>query len=688
MDNLHSVFISALSDIRPWYNPVYMKLKRLFITLCLMICTVSSACSTDRTVILPDDIDDGLWNYTKIQGQPVSDFPFGNTFSVSFWLYPEDNFCDSTIFSIGDKENYILLTNRSIYQEIFSGLSLTSHCNGNDYWVIADGNRAPSTGRWNYITVNISQKKAELWMNGEKTAEGPFEHSTKNASMIIGGKPLGFSDIHGKISGFTLNSELLQESEIKRTYEEALAAILLDTVHFPDQDHLDRDLWFDSNTIEDYPLTWRRDPETTLMDDFGRRTSPGTAGNAVFTASLSTENSSAEKQFVFTLAPDNPEEQFQSDLKELDTMVEGTLFSGQLLPESAQNGTHFSYQITEGNAHFDGSQLIKDSNNEKESIRFTVTAENNDLSEVKEYEAVLLDEAYGYLMIYFNGDVDQEVMHFSLSTDGVHWESCAGSDINTRFPVKEDFGTMRLRDPHLSRDENGSFIIAATEGGDHPYIYLYRSDDLLSFDDGHRLLVSYPDDALGMTGEKAWAPEILYDNENQNYLIYYADHRENHGPVYVIYTDLNFEDFTYPQILFDPGYPVIDSTIFPMNGRYWMLYKDERTAAQTIYPAVTDDLSLGFRETYDWKYLHLNRPVEGPIVFKDIHSDIYHVYFDSFSEHTFYVGTFTALDYSSEIDWSDTAELVLPEADVRHGSVMPVTKKEYQRILESYNGEN
>ena len=80
--------------------------------------------------------------------------------------------------------------------------------------------------------------------------------------------------------------------------------------------------------------------------------------------------------------------------------------------------------------------------------------------------------------------------------------------------------------------------------------------------------------------------------------------------------------------------------------------------------------------------------MEGPIVFKDIHSDIYHVYFDSFSEHTFYVGTFTALDYSSEIDWSDTAELVLPEADVRHGSVMPVTKKEYQRILESYNGEN
>ena len=522
-------------------------------------------------------------------------------------------------------------------------------------------------------------------MNGEKTAEGPFEHSTKNASMIIGGNPLGFSDIHGKISGFTLSSELLQESEIKRTYEEALAAVLLDTVHFPDQDHLNRDLWFDSNTIDGYPLTWRRDPETTLMDDFGRRTSPGTAGTAIFTASLSTENSSAEKQFVFTLAADNPEEQFRSDLKELDTMIEGTLFSEQSLPESAQNGTQFSYQITEGNAHFDGSQLIKDSEDEKESIRFTVTAENNGLSKEKEYEAVLLDEAYGYLMIYFNGDVDQEVMHFSLSTDGIHWESSTSSDINSRLPAKEDFGTMRLRDPHLSRDENGSFIIAATEGGDHPYIYLYRSDDLLSFDDGHRLLVSYPDDALGMTGEKAWAPEVLYDNENYDYLIYYADHREDRGPVYVIHSDLSFEDFTYPQILFDPGYPVIDSTIFPMNGKYWMLYKDERTAAQTVYPAVTDDLKYGFRKAYDWKYLHLKRPLEGPIVFKDIHADIFHVFLDSYAEHTFYAGTFTTLDYSSEIDWSDTAELVLPEADVRHGSVIPVTEKEYQRILESYS---
>ena len=661
-----------------------MYLKHLFILFSLIICSVSASCTADKTIVLPDDTYDELWNYTEIQGQPVSDFSFGNTFSVSFWLYPEDNFCDNVIFFIGDTDNYITLTNRSINQEVFSGLSLRSHCEENDSWVIADGDHAPSTRRWNYVNVNISGKKAELWMNGEKTAEGPFEHSTKNASMIIGGNPLGFSDIHGKISSFTLSSELRQESEIKRTYEEALAAVLLDTVHFPDQDHLVRDLWFDSNTIDGYPLIWRRAPETSLMDDFGRRTSPGTEGTAEFTASLSTEHASAEKQFVFTLAADNPEEQFQSDLRELDTMIEGTMFSGQSLLESAVNGTHFSYRITEGKAHFDGSQLIKDSENEKESIRFSVTAENGALSEEKEYEAVLLDEAYGYLMIYFNGDVDQEIMHFALGTDGVHWESCPGSDINSRLPVREDFGTMRLRDPHLSRDENGSFIIAATEGGDHPYIYLYRSDDLLSFDDGHRLLVSYPDDALGMTGEKAWAPEVMYDNENHDYLIYFADHRDDRGPVYVIHADQDFEDITYPQVLFDPGYPVIDSTIFPMNGRYWMLYKDERAAAQTIYPAVTDDLALGFRETYDWKYLHLNRPVEGPIVFKDIHSDIYHVYFDSFSEHTFYAGTFTGLDYSCEIDWSDTAELVLPEADVRHGSVIPVTGKEYQRILDSY----
>ena len=329
-----------------------MKLKHLFITLCMMLCTVSSACSTERTAVLPDNTDDGLWNYTEICGQSVSDFTFGNTFSISFWLYPEDNFCDSTIFSIGDENNYIRLTNRSIYQEIFSGLSLTSHCNGNNSWVIADGDHAPATGRWNYITVNISKNKAELWMNGEKTAEGPFEHNTRNASMIIGGNPLGLSDISGRISGFTLSSSLRQESEIQSTYEASLAAVLLDTVHFPDQDHLARDLWFDSNSIEGYPLIWRRDPETTSMDDFGRRTSPGTAGTAVFTASVSTENSSAEKQFVFTLASDNPEELFGSDLRELDTMIEGILFSGQSLPEYAENGTHFSYQITEGNAHF------------------------------------------------------------------------------------------------------------------------------------------------------------------------------------------------------------------------------------------------------------------------------------------------------------------------------------------------
>lgn len=133
---------------------------------------------------------------------------------------------------------------------------------------------------------------------------------------------------------------------------------------------------------------------------------------------------------------------------------------------------------------------------------------------------------------------------------------------------------------------------------------------------------------------------------------------------------------SYPAELLHTGYTVIDGTVFSMNGKYWMIYKDERSAAQTIYCSSTDDLGDTFRTCYDWQYMLLQRPVEGPLVFRDIHSDEYHIYVDHFSDHTQLAGHFTDLGYDHLIDWSDTEKLHLPEEEVRHGSVLAITQKE------------
>ncbi len=666
---------------------MYMQKLRNTIAVLSLAVSVFSGCSASAASYTVSDAEnDGLWQYTEISGQKIENMDLGREYSVSFWLFPAENFTDSTLFFAGDEENYVLCTNRGINGEVFSGITLSSHFGGEDYWIVADGDHAPMTSRWNQITVNISSAKAEIWLNGEKAAEGDLRHSRSTDTILVGDDPLGLRKMHGNISGFTVSSSLSSAQQIKDAYDGKLADVLLDTVRFSDQDHLCRSLWFPDNTVEGYPLLWQRSEETVLMDDTGRLTDPDASGQAVFTASITTEHSSAQKQFTFTLPGKTPEGLLQNTMKILDAEVEGTIFSGTQLPAVSADGVQFSYQVKSGQAHFEDNVLYKDTDAERETVTFEAAAEYGDLSSAKTYTVVMLDEAYGYAMAYFNGEVDAERVSLALSMDGLVWDQLSGSDVSSRLYVGENFGTMRLRDPHLSRDENGSFIMAATEGGDHPFIYLYRSDDLLSFDEGYRLLVSYPDHSLGMSGKKAWAPEVYYDNENHDYLIYYADHQEDRGPVYVIHTDLDFTDgyLLYPQILFDPGYPVIDSTIFVMNGKYHMIFKDERTAAQTIYSAETDDLQDGFRTVYDWKYLQLRRPVEGPMVFRDIRSGRYHLYVDHFSAQTFFAGEFTGLDYDSEVDWSDTGKLVLPEQDVRHGSIIPVTEKEYKRIESSY----
>ena len=86
-------------------------------------------------------------------------------------------------------------------------------------------------------------------------------------------------------------------------------------------------------------------------------------------------------------------------------------------------------------------------------------------------------------------------------------------------------------------------------------------------------------------------------------MIYYSDAQDPKSGSMFAVTTQDFETFTYPKSLFNPGYKVIDGTILRMHGQYWMLYKDEREAAQTIFYAGTQDLTAGFTPV---SYTHLD----------------------------------------------------------------------------------
>ena len=608
---------------------------------------------------------DGLWYYEESgAGQEITvEADAAKNWTLSFWIRPLSSMPEETILCCTGDNTEMKILCRTEENGILKGLTLSVQ-EGNDAWTISAGDGL-LTRQWSMIALQSGRKGTRLYMNGICVAE--TDRTTALQGTIRFG---GEGSTAGKVSGIRIND--WSEEVLASEYEAHRAAVLLDRIEYPDQDHLRRSLWFDGVEVEGVPVQWTVESNET-MNYLGVLTSTDRDTDVIAHARMELPGSSAEKTFVFHVKGDTAETLFEEDCSALDTMIEGVLFSGTGLPQSIHERTEVIYTVSEG-ARIEDGRLVKESQEERLPITLHASLASGSLSCEREYSVVLLDEAYGYLMTYFNGEEGRETGYTAVSTDGLTWEKTdtviSGTD------------THSVRDPHVSRRADGAFIVTATASWDSPWIWMWESEDMVRVEDGRLIRTAWPDPGIYMDGTRAWAPDLYYDNENGVYWIYFSAPAEERGPVYAV-TTRDLEHFSYPEIFFDPQYPVIDASLFPMDGCYWIVYKDERGPAQTIYSAVTDRLGGNIWKTYDYKHLILERAVEGPIVFRDVHTDRYHLYADHFSDHTFLAGTFDGLDYDHTVDWSDTERLVLPEEDVRHGSVIPITEKEYRKLTET-----
>lgn len=120
-----------------------------------------------------------------------------------------------------------------------------------------------------------------------------------------------------------------------------------------------------------------------------------------------------------------------------------------------------------------------------------------------------------------------------------------------------------------------------------------------------------------------WAPEIFRDAKNQEYILFWAttvtnqfletagqsESKYNHR-IYAT-TTRDFESFTPTRLFYNPGFNVIDATILPAFGKFFMLIKDE-----TAQPPMKH-LRITHAPTPSGPFGELSRPftrnwVEGP----------------------------------------------------------------------------
>lgn len=648
-------------------------MKKIILVLFLLL----TACNSEIK-----EVDNSLWEDNEISHEEIkSDLISSDSFSISFWFKSDSNKPSDTILTIGDENNYYTLkpSKVSFIDEtyVYNGLTLS---NKNEDLIISDKKFSLKSNRYNLIVINFYKKNIDIYLNGELASSGNVE-KLKGNSLYIGVNPYENNVIqNGFYSKLNISKNILSKDKIFEEFKSELPRVLLDTINISDSDDLIFDYWIDSYEIEGYPVKWVS-LNQELIDYRGvimKKVEEDT--EVELTATLEIDGYSTSKTFIVNLRVEDDNRLLIRDLKSLDTYINSYMHSNTKLPDTLSNGSKVKWSSDCSNIEIVDNVLIKLSENEKELCTINASVTKGDITVDKSYSVTILDEIYGYVMSYFNGELGSEVGHLAYSYDGLIWNKL-------NMEITTELGTTRIRDPKLTRDKDGEFIYLATEGFDNPSIYIIKAPGLLDFSNQKLIQVAYYDEGLRMTGERAWAPEIYYDHTSEQYYIYFSDSgfvdefNNKGGPIYAV-TSKDLENMSYPFIYFNPGYSVIDGTIISLDGKYWLFYKDERKAAQTIFYASSDDLK-GFNKAYDEYFLSLIKYMEGPFMFKNKDGG-YFLYMDNYPKGTFYGASFTTLGEENDITWYDKEDIVLPEEDTRHGSVIEVTKKELDAIIKKY----
>ncbi|MEU0948937.1 family 43 glycosylhydrolase [Streptomyces canus] len=312
----------------------------------------------------------------------------------------------------------------------------------------------------------------------------------------------------------------------------------------------------------------------------------------------------------------------------------------------------------------------------------------------------------GYLLAYFTGEgtADGEQIRYALSrgNDPLHWR-----ELNQGKPVlTSSNGEEGLRDPFVIRSPKGdTFHLIATDlrmyknsSGSwddvqrhgSKSIMIWESTDLVHWTD-QRLVKVAPDNA-GNT----WAPEAYWDDSLGAYVVFwasklYADDDPGHtGSAYnrMLYaTTKDFRSFSAPKVWDDPGHSVIDSTVVKYKDTYYRYTKDERDPASSSPCAkfITGEKSTSLTAArYDLVADCIGSGAmdrgEGPTVFKSNTEKKWHLFIDEYGGRGYVPFETTDLDSGR---WTPSTNYQLP-ASPRHGTVLPVTQAEYDRLLSAY----
>ena len=285
-----------------------------------------------------------------------------------------------------------------------------------------------------------------------------------------------------------------------------------------------------------------------------------------------------------------------------------------------------------------------------------------------------------WVFAYFKEPGNQGI-YLALSRDGYHYTPLNDGNpwIVPRDPRSNPKEGEIMRDVFLTRGPDNKFDMVWTWNWTGNSLGYASSPDLMTWSEQKQLPImkDFPD------VNNVWAPEIYWDAKQAKWLIIWSSSMKGSEEGNRIWSSMtaDFETFTKPAVFFDPGYVVIDATIFHEDGGpFRLIFKEqsydpltyqERVATGPTLEGPWGNISGFINETWS----------EGPSAIKV--GDTYIVYYDHYRAPR---ARFEAVATKDWKHWTDvTAETSLP-AYCKHGSFLKVTEAEAERLLQRHDG--
>ena len=470
---------------------------------------------------------------------PQGMFDGKNTVTISAWLKNQTGSGNYAAMFFGNDKNskgfptqYWLLNPANLSGQMKSVItnSVNESAPYNTEYGISPTNSAygiagPKTGSdWAKYTTVITENSITGYYDqkiGTVEITNKVENFGTDLLAYIGKSSYSDMFYKGSVREVKIYDGAQSYKQVKSDYYNEVLKAAKDGLSIGDTSAVKEDLTLPATLENGVSVSWETSKASVITAE-GKVTRPEegkTSETITLTATLSLNGYTVTKEFEVTVVPWNLDE----DLAETAAQLKlAKVISEDIeLPEEGKYGSTITWKSSDDSVLSDAGAIVSrpESGKGNQKVTLTATLSLNGKSVEKPFKIEVMEEFYGYIMSYVTGNNDLTgSLHLAYSTDGANFTALNANTgilfatIDTNNGNKNLTTGIRFTSPYLFRKADGSFGFTATQSNSKKSIYIYDSEDLLTYT-GERMVETNTD--IG----NPLSPQVAYDSKAGAYRV-------------------------------------------------------------------------------------------------------------------------------------------------------------------------